>query len=757
MSAKQAQAFDADDFEGYEGNPPSSSWDYAGTVTNPDINMLPEWDEWFGENWNYGEMVEAVRDSRDASRVRGDDEPPAIVTSLDCQNAVSMGQRSPQLEILRQAASKLCGSWMGGTYSPHASARDESKNIIVVAFELKLVNHREGEEYKGRRSASLTPEQLAEVERRWENGEIFHIHFFIASQNTKIKLSSLKSFLPHAHINKRYKHPELGYKYTKKVPADSDFVTSGFDEPYDTMKNGETIHHPLTHVLHYEQGTFPQRLKDGDDKLTATQEAINLWKEQGLKRHEIILQDPARFGSQQVLRTLDNATEADAYARRIGQFDPEHDYCERLASWYYGESTSGKSSAAYRHLLARHSADDIVQFDVWDQPNAYAEMLGGHSCIVCEDVRPDAPATPSLCQDIKRFVTRPGDGPVGIPNRQFGARYYGRLCTAHGEDAFTFISLHSPVEFFRRIPSNREACRAFASIDGSEPKLDGDALLEFDMLASDSIKQYVQRMNRIVFTFIKDWAKFDANQKDPEAHGMVEVSGWEGARAFYKNPLILEERAREEGWVTEKEWREGSAKYRSSMLVPAMPSSSAPETASETPDPEPSAPEGDSGIPSAPEAVSDAPGDDSEPPAVSPLPLHPTADDLERCADELLAVYDWCGKHGSPESACCDGFYVYSGCSLFGQLLKAGKRYARVPGALRDGGIGGVKVGEDSYGRPIMSQPEPPYFVLHLADPYKYGGTSELDGRKVWCIEVQDIRRTAYHMSRTAAEMRKED
>lgn len=769
MSVKQAQAFDADDFEGYDGNPPASSWWYTKTVTNPDVN-IPEWAEWFGKDWDYDKMVKDVRDSRDTSRERGDDEPPAIVTSLDCQNAVSMGQRSPQLEILRQAASKLCASWMQGTYSPHASARDEDKNIIVVAFELKFVSRKEGEEYKGRRSKSQTPEQLAEVERRWQNGEEFHAHIFVASQNTKIKLSSLKSFLPHSHVNgRRYKHPELGYKYTKKVPADSDFVTSGFDEPYDTMKNGETIHHPLTHILHYEQGTFPERLKDGDDKLTATQEAVNLWKEQGLKRHEIVLQDPARFGSQQVLRTLDNAMEADAYARRIGQFDPEREWKPRQAGWIYGESTAGKSYAARRIFEERYGwneetfMDNVCVFDRWGKHDSYAEAYGYQPSVIYDNVPVGRDVSSSVADDITTLVTRPttltGEAEKGVPGKHFSARYHDRPCCVHGEFAFVFTCVASVVEWARRLPANHAARMAFGRADGFEPPLDADALPEFDAMADDPIMQYVNRMGFIARPFITDWDIYDKDYTDSKCHGIVMVSGWEGIQEFIADPLVLEKKAREEGMVTKAEWKAARAKYRSSMLVPAAPSSSAPETASEAPDPEPSAPEGDSGVPSVPDPAPDssAPTEDSEPPAVSPLPSHPTADDLDRCADELLAVYDWCEKLGFADDALCDALYIRSGCSLFGQLWKAGKRYALVPGALRGGGIGGVKVGEDSEGRPVMSKPEPPYYVLHLADPYKYGDTTELNGRKVWCIDVQDVRRTAYHMRDTAVEMRKED
>lgn len=545
MSAKQAQAFDADDFEGYDGNPPASSWWYTKTVTNPDVN-IPEWAEWFGKDWDYDKMVKDVRDSRDTSRERGDDEPPAIVTSLDCQNAVSMGQRSPQLEILRQAASKLCASWMQGTYSPHASARDEDKNIIVVAFELKFVSRKEGEEYKGRRSKSQTPEQLAEVERRWQNGEEFHAHIFVASQNTKIKLSSLKSFLPHSHVNgRRYKHPELGYKYTKKVPADSDFVTSGFDEPYDTMKGGKTIHHPLTHILHYEQGTFPQRLKDGDDKLTATQEAINLWKEQGLKRHEIILQDPARFGSQQVLRTLDNAIEAEAYARRIGQYNPEHDPKERCATWHYGAPRSGKTYRAYDMMVKKYGRDNVFRFHEFDERKAYADLYGYQAHVVYDEIAIGDSCAGYLMQEFKNLITTPGTD--GAPGMRFSARYRPRLCAVYGPDAIHITCVWGPEEWGIRLPKNTYAREHIRKSDGSLPRLTGDLYREAEKYTDEKIDQLVMRLSGIEYCWVSDWDEWEENPNNESIYHVEGVYGRAGVIAHLRDPLILEKRAHEHG------------------------------------------------------------------------------------------------------------------------------------------------------------------------------------------------------------------
>lgn len=634
---------------------PVSAKYYTIRLSNPDV--YPETVKFFGDRWDFDACMSDVKRFHEQCG-----------SSADCQDHDEVMHFSRQFAILHSVIKRLNSCWMLGQYATRPRERDQKTNYIVVAVEVTFEEREEGEEYVGKRSADLTPEQLAEVERRWKLGINFHIHVLVATTGV-IRLDSVKACFPHGHIEdpRKYKYDNMADEYVKKVASCIEGV-SGFEEPY-VDANGVT--HKLTHVMHIADGTMPDYIRNPKaDKKPSYYKAIRMMEDDHLSWEEVQAQNFGEFSVPGTKKTVENYIENKKYLARVGTYDPDHDWVERCATWHYGAPRSGKSHGAYDALVEKYGLDNVYKAHEFDDRKAWADKYAYEAHISYDEIAIGDTCAGALMQEFKNLITTPGT--LGSPMR-FSARYQPRKCAVRGKDAIHISCVHSPVEWAARLPRNSYARDRVRLSDGKLPVLDSSVYPEFEQCADEKIDQLVLRLSAICFHWVSDWDRWSENRDDPSIYRVEAVYGPAGMMAFLRDPLILEKRAREHGM--RETFEEYQARIKADSGEPDESIFAPPVSEGDATDPAPDAPETDPDHDPDSDPVSDAPDPApapetpvSEPPALPTLPDDPTADDYERCADALLGLLS------------VD--HLVSGTPEFDAVRAVAAKYARIQGGL---------------------------------------------------------------------------
>lgn len=635
---------------------PVSAKQFPFRLSNPDV--YPETAKFFGEGWDFDVFVSDVKRFREQ-----------YDSSADCQDHAKVMQFSEQFAILHSAIESLLSCWMTGDYGQRARPHDRKKNYIDVAAEVTFEAREEGEVYEGSRSKDLTPEQLAEVERRWKLGINFHIQGLVAATTGVVRRDSLRACFPNGHIvdPRKYKYAVMADEYVQKVPSCIEGV-SGFEEPY-VDANGVT--HKLSHVMHIADGTMPDYIRNPKaDKKPSYYTAIRMMEDDHLSWEEVQAQNFGEFSTPMTKKTVENYIENKKYLARVGTYDPDHDRVERCATWHYGAPRSGKSHGAYDELVEKYGLDNVYKAHEFDDRKAWADKYAYEAHISYDEIAIGDTCAGALMQEFKNLITTPGT--LGSPMR-FSARYQPRKCAVRGKDAIHISCVHSPVEWAARLPRNHYARDCVRLSDGELPVLDGSVYPEFEKCADEKIDQLVLRLSAICFHWVSDWDRWAENRDDPSIYRVEAVYGPAGMMAFLRDPLILEKRAREHGMRETFEEYQARIKADSgepdeSIFLPPVSEGDAAAPAPDAPDPD-SDPDPDPDP--APDASGPVPAPEtpvSEPPALPTLPDEPTADDYARCADALLGLLS--------------ADYLVSGTPEFDAVRAVAAKYARLMGGI---------------------------------------------------------------------------